>query len=65
MNKLKKLLNRPVVSKWCYKYSLLGKLLCKLNLDHSLILTGFNPQTLHTTAKCKYCGKQFESKRVN
>ena len=56
-----KWLRHPIINKLCHKYQWLGKLMCRLNLNHSLYITGLVCSPLKITAVCKYCGKEFES----
>lgn len=57
---VRELLHHPRMNMACHKYKLLGKLLCKLNLNHSLYITGLRSQPFNIVARCRYCGKEFE-----
>ena len=59
MSKFIKMMNHPIINKLCHKYRWLGKLLCKLNINHSLVVTAIHTEPLDIIAKCKYCGKEF------
>lgn len=59
---IKKLLNNPIINRMCHKYQWLGKLLCRLNLNHSLYITGL--RDLEITARCRYCGKEFKGEKL-
>jgi hypothetical protein len=61
---IKKLLSHPIIDAMCHKYQWLGKFMCKHNLNHSLVIKGFNPKTLKIIARCKYCGKEFKGEKV-
>lgn len=59
MSKLIKMMNHPIINKLCHKYQWFGKLLCKVNVNHSLLVTAIYTEPFDIIAKCKYCGKEF------
>lgn len=62
---IKNILNHPLVNKACFRFSWLGKLMCKLDLNHSYRLTGVHTDPFKLTARCIYCGKEDEFKAIN
>lgn len=61
MNSIKKFLNRPGFNYFFHKHRFCGKLACKLNINHSLVLKEFTCAPIKMSAVCKYCGKKFYS----
>lgn len=56
-------MNHPIINKLCHKYQWFGKLLCKANINHSLVVTAIHTEPFDIIAKCKYCGKEFRGEK--
>ena len=64
MSKFRKMMNHPIVNKLCHKYQWFGKLLCKANINHSLVITDIHIVPFDIEVKCKYCGKKFRGEKI-
>lgn len=65
--RIKQFFNQPYFNILCFKYSFIGKIMCKLNLNHSLRLIKIEGDTVipTLTARCIYCSKVFRSDEEN
>lgn len=63
MSKFRKMMNHPIMNKLCHKYQWLGKLLCKLDINHSLVVISICEKPFDIITECKYCGKEFRGEK--
>ena len=67
--RIKQFFNQPYFNILCFNHPFIGKIMCKLNLNHSIKLINIDPKPDGSipvlTGRCVYCGKIFKSDEEN
>jgi hypothetical protein len=63
VSKIRKMMNHPIMNKLCHRYQWFGKLLCWLDINHSLVMVDIRAEPFEIVSKCKYCGKEFRGEK--